>query len=788
MRFMDGYWTRTRGAAIHSVKKMWDYYQDEEGIHFYVPCVLIQDLNDTCYGPVLEVRISSPKKDILAVTAKHYDGGEEKGPGFELFREETKLEVQEEEESLRIISGKLSAVVRKDDYFQIVFYYEGKKITSSDKETLAYITDLDYEADKWCDLNHCPPRPYYMKETYMREQLSLGIGELVYGLGEQFTPLTKNGQRVEMWNRDGGSAADQSYKSIPFYLSNKGYGVLVNHPEYINFEIGTENVEKVQFSVEGEKLEYLVIGGGTPKQVLSNYTALTGRSPVSPAWSFGLWLSTSFTPSYDEKTVIYFVEEMERRKIPLSVFHYDAAWMKPFELCNFLWDEKFGDAKAMLEHIKSRGVRICVWMNPYISQRSRLYREGKQGGFLLKKKDGSIWQCDLWEPGQTIVDFTNPAARKWFQTRLGELLDMGVDCLKTDFAERIPVDVEWYDGSDSKKMHNYYAYLYQKTVFDIVKEKKGDENAIVFGRAATVGTQQFPVNWAGDNLATYDSMAESLRGGLSFCQSGFGFWAHDISGFESTATPDLYKRWTAFGMLSTHSRLHGHDTYRVPWNFGEEACDVLRYFTRLKCSLMPYLFSKAVEVNKEGVPMMRAMMLEFPEDPACGYLDRQYMLGNALLVAPVFSESGEVTWYVPKGEWYHLLTDEKIIGERWITRTFDYFGLPLLVRPGTAVATGRSDGAEYDYCHDVTWNLYDIPDGTVIHEKIYRKDLSLGMTLHIERSADTLSIEIWGDERCRLRFHGSRVQSEELEIVQESENYADVMLPAARGKWNIQMI
>ena len=276
-------------------------------------------------------------------------------------------------------------------------------------------------------------------------------------------------------------------------------------------------------------------------------------------------------------------------------------------------------------------------------------------------------------PGQTIVDFTNPDACRWFAGKLEELLDTGVDCLKTDFAERIPTEVQWFDGSDPKKMHNYYTFLYNRTVYEMLKRKKGERDACVFARSATVGTQQFPVNWGGDNLATYESMAESLRGGLSFCQSGFGFWAHDISGFDSTATPDLYKRWSAFGLLSTHSRLHGHDSYRVPWMFDEEACDVLGFFTRLKCSLMPYLFSQAVQVHEQGIPMMRAMMLEFPEDPNCAYLDRQYMLGDSLLAAPVFREDGIANYYVPEGNWTNWITKEKLVGGRWYTQKFDYF-------------------------------------------------------------------------------------------------------------------
>lgn len=751
MRFTDGIWEEAKGIRQHKVHSLWEYKISDEGIEVFVPCAEIRDLNDTTYGPAMTVWFTSPRRDVIKIRVNHYDGKIEKGPEFKLFQEQTDLQFADTEETISMTSGKTKVIIEKKGEFAFSFYYEGKKMVSSKDRSLAYVTDLDYEADQWCDFNHCPPRPHYMKETYMREQLSLGVGEYIYGLGERFTSLVKNGQTIEIWNKDGGTFGDQSYKNIPFYLSNYGYGVLVNHPEHITFEVGTENVRKVQFSVEGETLEYMVIGGGTPKQVLGNYTALTGRSPVPPAWSFGLWLSTSWTPSYEPEVVHGFVDEMKKRNIPLGVFHYDAGWMKPFELCNFKWDSKFKDVKGMLAKIKENGVKICVWINPYIGQRSELYREGKEYGYLLRRKDGSIWQSDLWMPGQTIVDFTNPDACRWFAGKLEELLDTGVDCLKTDFAERIPTEVQWFDGSDPKKMHNYYTFLYNRTVYEMLKRKKGERDACVFARSATVGTQQFPVNWGGDNLATYESMAESLRGGLSFCQSGFGFWAHDISGFDSTATPDLYKRWSAFGLLSTHSRLHGHDSYRVPWMFDEEACDVLGFFTRLKCSLMPYLFSQAVQVHEQGIPMMRAMMLEFPEDPNCAYQDRQYMLGDSLLAAPVFREDGIANYYVPEGNWTNWITKEKLVGGRWYTQKFDYFSLPLLVKPNTLLAVGdRDDCAEYDYCRNVTFHLIEPEEGKSIKAVVYKKELNDKLELQAEKNGDILTVTATHDSGWKL--------------------------------------
>jgi alpha-D-xyloside xylohydrolase len=310
-----------------------------------------------------------------------------------------------------------------------------------------------------------------------------------------------------------------------------------------------------------------------------------------------------------------------------------------------------------------------------------------------------------------LVDFTNSAARRWYGDKLRALVDIGVDCFKTDFGERVPTDVVYADGSDPAKMHNYYSYLYNQTVFEVLEEKFGKGGATVFARSATTGGQQFPVHWGGDSTATFESMAESLRGGLSLCLSGFGFWSHDMGGFEQTASADVYKRWCAFGLLSSHSRLHGSNSYRVPWLFDEEAVDVLRYFTKLKCRLMPYLFGAACEAHARGIPVTRAMPLEFPDDPACDTLDRQYMLGDALLVVPVFASDGVVQYYLPAGRWTNFLTGQVVEGGHWVRETHGYLSLPLMARPNSIIPVGADEQhPDYDYASGVTFHVFELQD------------------------------------------------------------------------------
>ena len=750
MRFTEGIWMDRCGLKVHRVQKMWRYEVRDNQVVVMVPAHEIRVMNDTTYGPVLTYTFYVPREDMIAVKITHFRGKKECGPQFQLNREETAVRVEDREQEISLYSGRMEVRIQKEGLFSYAFYYDGKHITSGGEQGTAYVTDLDYEADKKRDVNGRGKGPY-QKETYLRELLSLGVGEQIYGLGERFTSIVRNGQSVDIWNRDGGSGCDQAYKNIPFYLSSEGYGVLVNTPGRIQFEIASSNTRNVEFSVQDESLEYIVIGADSPKGVLSKYTALAGRSPIPPAWSFGLWLSTSWEPDSSAEITMDFVKGMKERDIPLSVFHFDARWMEDFNCCDFVWADRFGDAREMLGKIHEAGVRVCVWINPYVSQEGRLYDEGAENGYFLKTADGSVWQTDMWMSGMAIVDFTNPAACEWYAGRLGEIVDMGVDCIKTDFGERIPTDVVYYDGSDPVKMHNYYPYLYNKVIFEMLKKKKGEREACVFSRSSTVGTQQFPVNWGGANEATYISMAESLRGGLSFCQSGFGFWAHDISGFGGTATPDLYKRWVAFGMLSTHSRLHGRESYRVPWCFDEESVDVLRYFAKLKCSLMPYIYAGAVRVHEEGIPLMQAMCLAFPEDRNCRAIETQYMLGEDLLVAPVFREDGVAEFYVPEGRWTNYLDGEVFEGGRWYTRTYDYYHLPLLVRPGAVIPVGAvDDTVEYDYGENVCFRWYPPEEDAEVRCPVYRMDGSLAMTAVAARKGDEYFFQVEGEGKWSL--------------------------------------
>lgn len=740
MKFTEGYWHRSEKANPIYAAQAYKVEKIKNGIRVIAPEKKIESRADALNVGTITVEFTATAKNVIGVKSYHHQAYEAKDIEFDknIDPQPVKIEINKKEAVIK--TGDLTLRLNRQ-IWHYQFEAEGEVLTSCGFRNLGY---MRYNKEDSSML----PGENYLKadyDPYMMTELALAPGECVYGLGERFTAFVKNGQVVESWNEDGGTSSQVAYKSIPFYMTSRGYGVLVDHADNVSFEVASEKVEYVGFSVPGEELRYQFIYGENNKDVLSNYTALTGRPALPPAWSFGLWLSTSFTTDYDEETTSSFIEGMAERDIPLSVFHFDCFWMEELHWTNLEWDKRiFPDPEGMLERYHKKGLKISVWINPYLAQGTELFKEALEYGYLLSRKDGKgVKQIDHWQPGMALVDFTNLEAVEWFQGNLKRLIDMGVDCFKTDFGERIPVDVEYYDGSNPEAMHNYYTHLYNKAVFELLAEVKGKEEAVLFARSATAGGQQFPVHWGGDSTASYASMAETLRGGLSFAISGFSFWSHDIGGFEMTTTPDLYKRWVQFGLLSTHSRLHGSESYRVPWNFDEESVKVLKKFTKLKIRLMPYLYSMSVKAKKTGIPVMRPMVLEFDADPAVKYLDMQYMLGDSLLVAPIFNDRGEAEFYLPEGKWTHYFDQEVKEGGRWYQKNYDYFSLPLYIRENTLLAVGNiDDRAEYNYEEDLTLKLYQLQDRKNAQIEIPNSQGEIVFKVQAEREDDQIIINL----------------------------------------------
>jgi len=754
MKFTEGYWVRSENMVPSYASQGFYAEKTDKGMRIVAPERKILNRGDAQNITTITIDFIAFAENNILVKARHYEAYEDREARFDLNGQGAPFDVRISEDEAVMTSGDVTVRFnRQEGTYR--FEVAGKTITECGFRNLGYI--------RW---NKEPstmfPRENYLSERhepYMVTELSLKAGERVYGLGEQFTAFAKNGQVVDMWNEDGGTSSQVSYKNVPFYMTSEGYGVFVDHSTPVSFEVASEKVEYVGFSVPGEELRYHFIYGPSPKEVLVRYTDMTGKPALPPAWSFGLWLTTSFTTKYDEQTTSSFIDGMAERDIPLRVFHFDCYWMKALHWCDFEWDDQtFSDVKGMFaRYKKEKGLKICVWINPYIAQGTPFFREGMEKGYFVMRADGrGAKQIDFWNPGIALVDFTNPAAKKWYQDKLRTLLDLGVDCFKTDFGERIPIDVAYANGADPLSMHNYYTFLYNQAVFELLKEVKGEGEAVLFARSTTAGGQQFPVHWGGDCSASYPSMAETLRGGLSFAMSGFSFWSHDISGFEKTASPDIYKRWLQFGIFSSHSRLHGSQSYRVPWLFDEEACDVVRYFVHVKCRLMPYLYRQAVLSHETGIPMMRPMVLEFPEEPGMKDLDMQYMMGDSLLVAPIFREDGVGEYYLPQGRWTHLLSGEEREGGRWYRETYDYFSLPVFVRDNTLMAVGGNEKLpDYDYTEGLELHLYALADGGAAVCEIPDLSGKIVMRAKASRKGDSISLETDSPEKkAILVVHG----------------------------------
>ncbi|KAK9420044.1 putative Glycoside hydrolase family 31 protein [Seiridium unicorne] len=724
MKFRDGMWLPAEGIQAEYAEEVYEITPKDNGVSLLCPTRKIFSRGDTLNRSTLTIDIEPAIDGIISVETTHWAGAARRGPDFDLYpngRPKVDASVSKSDKGTVLSSGSLAATISGDEHtFDIKFHSAdgSKQLTSLQSRSvgLAYspATSNPLQTGDMRDFKH-----------YIFTQTSLGVGESVHGLGERFGAFNKVGQSVQLWNADGGTSSDQAYKNVSFWLSSKGYGIFIDTPGKVDLEIGSERTNRVQTSIEGQRLKWYIIYGPTPKEVLQRYSVLLGKPGKVPSWSFGLWLSTSFTTNYDEKTVTSFLEGMKERDTQVDVFHYDCFWMKAFKWTDFVFDsERFPDPKAQISRLKSSGLanKVCVWINPYIAQNGAAFEEGAKNGYFLKRKNGDIWQWDLWQAGMALVDFTNPAAVKWYVECLNSLFDKGVDAIKTDFGERVPtLDVEWYDKTvDPHKMHNYYSFIYNKVVYEALQARYGEDEAVLFARSACAGTQRFPLQWGGDCESTPEAMAESVRGGLSLGLSGFAFWSVDIGGFEGYPPPWIYKRWVAFGLLCSHSRLHGSNSYRVPWTIDnddkseEGSSRTLSKWTALKTRLMPYLFAQAAKAIEQGVPLsLRAMCLEFPEDQTSWYLDRQFMVGDSLLAAPIFDESGEVEFYLPKGKWTCFFTNKTRDGPGWFKEKHGFGSLPLYVRENTVLVLGKPEarGAVYDYAADVEVALYQAKEG-----------------------------------------------------------------------------
>ena len=549
-----------------------------------------------------------------------------------------------------------------------------------------------------------PRVPLLLREEKNGQQwsglsLELGPGEPMYGLGEKFGRLNKRGERVISWNEDAyGVSGEYAYKNVPFAWSPQGWGLLVHTPTRVVHGVGYSEWSQRSYCLlsQEKQLDLFFFLGESPAELLSHYANLTGSAPEVPRWSLGIWMSRAFYRTADEAMSV--ARELRERKLPCDVFTLDGrAWLDVDTRCTLDFDERYPDPAGWIAELKTMHYKLCVWEYPLISVRNALYAELAEKGYFLTDKNGAPYIYH-WDPapfGQLLtplpesglIDFTNPDAYEWYQANHDKLWAVGVDVMKTDFAEQVPEDAYAMNGDSGIRHHNVYALLYNKAVYEATAAH-APSGALVWGRAGWIGSQRYALGWGGDPQTDWGGLAASLRGGLSWGLSGTPYHSHDIGGFYGPPpSPELYIRWSQLGMLGSHARFHG-TTPREPWFFGEEAERIVRSWMNLRYKLLPYLERLCSEAARHNKPVSRAMVYACPDEPQSWAFEEQYLLGDALLVAPVLQPGGQVRVYLPAGRWQHLFTGEWFEGGRVYNLTAPLEWIPVFGREGTELPLG----------------------------------------------------------------------------------------------------
>ncbi len=571
----------------------------------------------------------------------------------------------------------------------------------------------------------------------VRETITLHPGEHCYGFGERFSRLDKTNQCIDIYACDAGSVqSNRSYKAMPFMLSSQGYGLMVHSGYPSRFNLAVESAGAYSFSIADPNLDYFIIRGPSYKNILARYADLTGYAPVPPKWSFGFWLSRCSYRSRREIEEV--VSRMREEHIPVDVISIDPWWQGNSPWCSYQWDNtQFPNHQEFIQKLKDRGIRTCLWITPYIPYETPLYTEGLEKGFFLRDVFGQVApvQEDFSGKSLAAIDFTEPLQTRWFLDKLEVLLQKGAAVFKTDFGEQAPINAVYADGRTGLEMHNLYPLLYNAAVFNLTKKVFGI--GLTWGRSGYLGSQRYPVQWGGDSYASYEHMHGQLRGLLGYGLSGVPFCSHDMGGFDyephyfsrfderqkkneavelgdnPAFSPDnlrdtppdatLYIRWMQFGIFSSHSRSHGKRRHE-PWEYGSEAQRISADFIRLRYRLLPYIYSQAVISARQGLPLVRPMVLEYQHDRCTWDIDTQYLFGTDLLVAPVFNPEGQADIYFPEGSWCCYWTNETVKGPCWRSFLVPLDRIPLWIREGSMIPFGPS----MQYVDETNTDHYDI--------------------------------------------------------------------------------
>ncbi len=531
---------------------------------------------------------------------------------------------------------------------------------------------------------------------------SLMPGEKIFGTGESPTALNKAGQKVNMFVTDpqGPETADM-YKPVPFYMSDRGYGVFIHTSAPVTADFGASYGGATKLFMADEVVDLFIILG-TPKKILSEYTALVGRPEMPPLWSFGTWMSR--ITYFSEKEGREVARKLRENKIPSDVIHFDTGWFGTDWQCDYAFaSDRFDDPAGMLADLKKDGFHTSLWQLPYFTPKNKFFPELVEKGLYVRNGRGQLPYEDV------VLDFTNPETVAWYQDKLAGLLKQGVGAIKVDFGEGAPLEGIYANGRSGLYEHNLYPVRYNRAVAEVTRRTNGEN--IIWARSAWAGSQRYPLHWGGDAATTNTGLQGTLRAGLSLGLSGFTFWSHDVGGFVTESPEELYRRWLPFGFLTSHTRIHGAPPTE-PWLYGKDFTDYFRKCAEMKYRLMPYVYSEAVTSSANGWPMMRALLLEFPDDPGAWRVDDEYMFGSSILVAPMMEAGSSRDVYLPgKGKWIDYQTG-RVYTPGWHRIDTAEMPVVIMVKDGTALpilpVAQSTDRLEWN---KLTWKPFsaDIP-------------------------------------------------------------------------------
>jgi alpha-D-xyloside xylohydrolase len=510
--------------------------------------------------------------------------------------------------------------------------------------------------------------------TSMAAVFSLSPDEKIFGCGESFTGFDKRGQKVVMWADDANGVQNEAmYKPIPFFMSSRGYGLFMHTSSPITCDFG-KYFSGIYSLMIGDDQADLFIFLGEPKDILNEYTNLTGKAAMPPLWSFGFWMSRITYFSEEQGRAV--VNKLRENKIPADVLHFDTGWFETDWRCDYQFSKtRFKDASKMMADFLKAGIHTSLWQLPYFVPKNSLFPEIIEKGLFVRNNKGNLPYEDA------VLDFSNPAAVEWYQDKIAGLLRQGVGVIKADFGEAAPKEGVYFSGRTGFYEHNLYPLRYNKAVADITKQVTNE--TIIWARSAWAGSQRYPVHWGGDPANTNTAMAATLRAGLSMGLSGFSFWSHDIGGFVQKKPEDIYRRWTPFGMLTSHTRSHGTPPTE-PWEYGQDFMNAFRMADDMRYMLMPYIYAQARDCTERGLPMVRALFIEFPDDQGSWLVDNEYLFGSSMLVAPLFENVTKRDVYLPEGNWIDYQTG-KIYPGGWHNIEAGKIPIVVLVRDGSVI-------------------------------------------------------------------------------------------------------